>query len=107
MGRVLVYFGRFALIFVGYVAASLAGSAFLHLISFGLLGIQPDEMPRIVMGTGAFSIPFIALFVAYFAFLPAVPAILLSEVFGYDAEETGHIVDKSAANVRRPIRVVR
>jgi hypothetical protein len=83
VGRVLVYFGRFALIFAGYVAASLAASAFLHIVSLGALGYKPDEVPRFVMGSIVFSIPFIALFVAYFAFLPAVPAILLSEAFGW------------------------
>src|SRR6185295_5971460 len=36
----------------------------------------------VVMGSIVFSIPFIALFVAYFAFLPAIPAILLSEILG-------------------------
>ena len=34
------------------------------------------------MGSIVFSIPFVALFVAYFAFLPSVPAILLSEILG-------------------------
>ena len=34
------------------------------------------------MGSVVFSIPFVALFVAYFAFLPAMPAILLSEILG-------------------------
>jgi hypothetical protein len=83
VGRVLVYFGRFALILVAYVAASLAASVLLHLVSFGALGFEPGEAPRFVMGSLAFSIPFIALFVAYYAFLPAVPAILLSEAFGW------------------------
>lgn len=83
MGRVLVYFGRFALILIAYVAASLAASVLLHLVSFGALGFEPDEAPRFVMGSLVFSIPFIALFVAYYAFLPAVPAILLSEAFGW------------------------
>ena len=32
MGRVLIYFGRFALIFVAYVCASLAASAFIHIV---------------------------------------------------------------------------
>jgi len=83
MGRVFVYFGRFALILVAYVVASLAASAFLHLISVGALGYTPDEAPRFVMGSIVFSVPFIALFVAYYAFLPAIPAILLAEAFGW------------------------
>ena len=83
MRRVLVYFGRFALIFVGYVAASLAASAFLHVVSLGALGFTGDEASKIVAGSVVFSIPFVALFVAYFAFLPSLPAILLSESFGW------------------------
>ena len=34
------------------------------------------------MGSIVFSIPFVALFVAYFAFVPAIPAILLAEILG-------------------------
>jgi hypothetical protein len=83
VGRVLVYFARFTLIFVGYVSASLAASAFLHVISLGALGFTANETPAVVTGSIVFSIPFVALFVAYFAFLPSVPAILLSEAFGW------------------------
>jgi hypothetical protein len=83
VGRILVYFARFALIFVGYVSASLAASAFLHVVSLGALGFSADETPAVVTGSIVFSIPFVALFVAYFAFLPSVPAILVSEAFGW------------------------
>jgi hypothetical protein len=82
MGRVLIYFGRFALIFVGYVAASLAASAFLHVV---LLGIEPSavvgrhELLRPLL----ISVPGLGLIVSYFAFLPSVPAILMSEAFGW------------------------
>ena len=82
MSRVLVYLGRFALILVGYAVASLAASAFLHVVTLGSLGFTADEAPAVVMGSLVFSIPFVALFVAYFAFLPAVPAILLAEILG-------------------------
>ena len=46
------------------------------------LGFTADEAPAVVMGSIVFSIPFVALFVAYFAFLPSIPAILLSEILG-------------------------
>ena len=83
MSRVLVYLGRFALILVGYAIASLAASAFLHVVFARLAGLrEPDVMPAVVMGSLVFSIPFVALFVAYFAFLPAIPAILLAEMLG-------------------------
>jgi hypothetical protein len=82
MSRVLVYLGRFALILAGYAIASLAASAFLHVVTLGSLGFTADEAPVVLMGSIVFSIPFVALFVAYFAFLPAIPAILLSEILG-------------------------
>jgi hypothetical protein len=82
MTRVFIYLARFALILAGYTVASLAASAFLHVVSLGSLGFAAEQAPAIVMGSIVFSIPFVALFVAYFAFLPAVPVILLSELLG-------------------------
>lgn len=83
MGRVLVYFGRFALIFVAYVCASLTASAFIHLVSLRALGFEVYDTPQALTGALAFSIPFVALFVSYFAFLPALPMILAAEAFGW------------------------
>jgi hypothetical protein len=82
VNRVLLYIGRFAVILVGYIAAALAASAFIHLLFLGAAGFRPDEGSAIVMGSLFFSIPFTALFVGYFAFLPSVAAILIGEVFG-------------------------
>ena len=82
MTRVLIYLARFALILAGYAVASLAASAFLHIVSLGALGFTREEAPTVVMGSIVFSIPFVALFVAYFAFLPSIPAILLAEILG-------------------------
>jgi hypothetical protein len=82
VSRIFVYLGRFALILVGYAIASLAASAFLHVVTLGPLRFTADEMPAVVMGSVVFSIPFVALFVAYFAFVPAIPAILLAEILG-------------------------
>ncbi len=36
----------------------------------------------VATGSFIFSIPFVALFVAYFAFIPAVPAIVIAEILG-------------------------
>lgn len=81
MGRVLAYFGRFALIFLGYVAASLAASAFLSIVFFGM-GITSED-GRFGLQPLLYSIPVIGLVISYFAFLPSVPAILMSEAFGW------------------------
>jgi hypothetical protein len=82
MTRVLIYLGRFALILVGYTVASLAASAFMHLVWLPGLGFSEQEAPPVLMGSIVFSIPFVALFVGYFAFVPSIPAILLAEILG-------------------------
>jgi len=82
LNRVLVYLGRFALIIAGYAVASLAGSAFLNLLFLGSLDLTPDEAAGAITGSIVFSTPFIAIFVAYFAFVPSIVAILVAEVLG-------------------------
>lgn len=82
MSRVLTYLGRFALILIGYAIAALAASTFLHVVSLGPLGFTTEEMPAVIMGSIVFSIPFVALFVGYFAFMPAAATILLAELLG-------------------------
>ena len=78
MNRVVVYLVRFAVIIAGYAVSSLAASAFLNVVTLASLGFTADEAPAAAMGSIVFSIPFIALFVAYFAFIPSVVAILIS-----------------------------
>lgn len=82
MSRLLTYIGRFALILIGYAAAALAASTFLHVVSLGPLGFTAEQAPAVIMGSIVFSIPFVALFVGYFAFMPAVLTILLGELLG-------------------------
>lgn len=74
--------GQLFLILLGYAAASAVASAFLHLIFLTSAGFEANETPVIVMGSIVFSIPFVALFVAYFAFLPAGVAIGIGEILG-------------------------
>lgn len=66
----------------GYAAASLAASGFLHLLFLGAGGFAAEDVPWLAAGSLVFSVPFVALFVAYFAFLPSVPVILVAEFFG-------------------------
>ena len=82
MNRVVSYLIRFAVIIGGYAVSALAASAFLNIVTLASLGFTADEAPAAAMGSIVFSIPFIALFVAYFAFVPSVVAILVSEIFG-------------------------
>jgi hypothetical protein len=82
LSRLLAYLGRFASIILGYFCASLAASAFLHLLLFSGLDWRGDELGAVVAGSVVLSIPFVALFVAYMAFLPALVPVLASEVLG-------------------------
>lgn len=82
MSRVLVYLGRFAVIILGYAAAALAASAFLHFLFLGSRGSVVHELQAVAADPFAFSIPFVALFVAYFAFMPSAALILLAEMLG-------------------------
>jgi hypothetical protein len=81
MDRVIAYLFRFAVIIVGYAFASLAASAFLNAVFLGSAGFTADESPAVAAGSIVFSIPFVALFVAYFAFIPSAFAILVGELF--------------------------
>jgi hypothetical protein len=72
--------GQLFLILIGYAAASLAASAFIHLLFLGSAGFDAEEARWVATGSIFVSVPVVALFVSYFAFLPAVIAIGVGEV---------------------------
>ncbi|TIM62507.1 MAG: hypothetical protein E5Y60_27140, partial [Mesorhizobium sp.] len=76
MTRLVAYFIRFAIILIGYGVAALAASAFLNVMFLASLGYTPEHVQPAATASLYFSIPFVALFVAYFAFMPAAVAIL-------------------------------
>ncbi|RWK30879.1 hypothetical protein [Mesorhizobium sp.] len=82
MNRLVAYFIRFSIILIGYGVAALAASAFLNITFLASLGLMTDETQPAAQASLWFSIPFVALFVAYFAFMPATVAILVSEILG-------------------------
>ena len=82
MNRVLAYLVRFAVIIGGYAVAALAASAFLNVVMLAWFGLAPEETRMVATGSFVFSIPFVALFVAYFAFIPSVFAIGIGEIAG-------------------------
>ncbi|HWK64673.1 MAG TPA: hypothetical protein VNS34_07010 [Rhizobiaceae bacterium] len=82
MNGIAVLFLRLAIIFFGYVVAAFAASAFLVFIIVGPLGWAPEEVPWVVTGSLAVAVPVMALFIAYYAFLPACVAIALAELLG-------------------------
>lgn len=82
MSRVFAYLFRFMLILLGYAVGSLAASAFLNVVMLAWFGFTPEEARMVATSSLAFSIPFAALFVAYFAFIPSVLAIVIGEITG-------------------------
>jgi hypothetical protein len=82
VNRVLAYLFRFIVIIAGYLVSSLAASAFLNVVTLAWFGFTPEETRVVATSSFVFSIPFVALFVAYFAFIPAVFAIVIGEVTG-------------------------
>ncbi|AZN97009.1 hypothetical protein EJ066_06740 [Mesorhizobium sp. M9A.F.Ca.ET.002.03.1.2] len=82
MNRLVAYLIRFAVILIGYSVASLAASAFLNIMFLASLGYTPEHAHPTATASLYFSVPFVALFVAYFAFMPAAIVILVSEILG-------------------------
>ena len=82
MNRLLAYLGRFAIIVLGFFCASLAASAFLHLLLSGLFGLTGEETRAVMSGPAIVSVPFVALFIGYFAFVPALPFMAAAEALG-------------------------
>ncbi|MEP6567234.1 MAG: hypothetical protein ABJB10_19040 [Mesorhizobium sp.] len=82
MSRLVAYVVRFAVILFGYAVASLAASAFLNIMFLASTGLLANDAPSAVPASLWFSVPFAALFVAYFAFMPAIVVILVSEILG-------------------------
>jgi hypothetical protein len=80
---ILHLIGRLFAILGGYIAAALAASAALHVLLLPALGFTPDEVGFILTGGGAMvSIPFVAILVAWFAFLPFLVVVLVAEFLG-------------------------
>jgi hypothetical protein len=82
VSRVVAYLFRLAVIIAGYAVAVLAASTFLNVVMLAWFGFTPEGTRMVATGSLVFSIPFVALFVAYFAFIPAVFAIVIGEVTG-------------------------
>ncbi|MBZ9851412.1 hypothetical protein LB565_25830 [Mesorhizobium sp. CA14] len=80
MRRIIAYLIRFAVILAGYVVGSLAASAFLNILILANLGYTPADPEPTATASLYLSVPFVALFVAYFAFVPAAVVILIAEV---------------------------
>lgn len=81
MSRFLVLLGRLILILIAYLLAALAASAAMHLFILPTLGFSRDEAGAVITAAYVFSIPFVALFVAYFALFPSLVVIAIAELW--------------------------
>ena len=79
---ILHLIGRLFTILGGYIAAALATSAALHVLLLPTLGFTPDEVGFILTGGAMVSIPFLAILVAWTAFLPFLLVVLVAEFLG-------------------------
>jgi len=86
VNRFLLYLGRLLLILLAYALAACAASGFIHLMWLGMYmgwaGVGAETAPWVTFGSIFFSIPLVALFIAYFAFVPSAVAIGIGEVLG-------------------------
>lgn len=83
MGAVLAYLARFLILVLAYFCAALTASTFLHLVLLGGIGWSDDQLPGLIAGSALVSVPVAALFISYYAFLPSLPLVLLTELLGW------------------------
>lgn len=82
MSRVFSYLGRFAAIVFGFFCAAFSASAFLHLLVVGTTGLAVEAGSGALAAPLIAGVPLLALFIGYFAFLPALPFIAVAEALG-------------------------
>lgn len=82
MTGTLLILGRLFVILVGYIVAVLAAGAFFNIVMFGSAGYLAGTPAWAITASIAAGIPFIALIVGYYAFLPAAVIIGLTELLG-------------------------
>jgi hypothetical protein len=82
VSRLVAYLVRFAVILFGYVVASLAASAFVHVLFLAHDGYKPAWPGPTTAAPLVLSVLFVALFAARLVFVPAALVILIGEVLG-------------------------
>ena len=82
MNLVVAIVLRFAVIVLGYACACIAASGFLNFVTLGSLGFDLDEAGGVATGSMLFTVPVVALLIAYFCFFPSMLVIVVAEVLG-------------------------
>jgi len=81
MTQIFAILGRLAIMLLAYAAACVAASAFLHLIWIAHLDIGPARSGAPVSDATFFFlvVPFMAAFIAYFAFFQTLVVVVIAE----------------------------
>lgn len=82
MNLILTCLVRCFVVLAGYAIAAFAASAFLTVTFVAAMGVNVQGGPDIFAGSLFFAVPFVALFAAYFAFIPSLPVLALAEILG-------------------------
>jgi hypothetical protein len=72
---------RLFVMVVGYGCAALAASLFLHIVAWPAIAGDMGEPPWSLMGGIFFSVPLMGIFIAGFAFFPALVVLAIAEYF--------------------------
>lgn len=78
MSRFGTYLGRFAAIVFGYALAALCASLVLNTAFLGAMGLMAPDIPHSGLGLWV-SVPFAALFIGYYGFIPGMALIAIGE----------------------------
>ncbi|WP_157014483.1 hypothetical protein [Mesorhizobium xinjiangense] len=82
MSRILDHFLRLTAMLVGFGAAVLTASLFLNLVFISVLGLTAEEIGFVASTSLVVSVPVLALFLGYYAFLPAIVVMAATEILG-------------------------
>lgn len=78
MTPILVYLVRFAMVVFGYAVAALVASLFINFVFIGSF----EDAVELINGPSGLVVAFFTLFIGYFAFVPAIVAIVAAELLG-------------------------
>lgn len=81
MTQVFAILGRLSMLLLGFAAACFTASGFLHVVWLAPLGIGPGSAP-VFDGSFYFTVPFMALFIGYFAFFQTLLVVAVAEWLG-------------------------
>ena len=82
MTRLLSHLFRFIVVIIAYIAAVLSASAFMLFLLWGGLTRGDADLQQVLGVAAGFSLPVVAAFVSYYAFMPMMLVIAIAEIGG-------------------------